>query len=112
MTAPSKRRTGLINHGAIAEIPAPYVAEMARSEALRIFGTEAYTGGYQVFTTIDSRLQVAANQAVSNGLEEYDQRHGFRGAEAHIDLAAIQTRERGTKHCPATARCPAWKPDW
>jgi penicillin-binding protein 1A len=74
-------------HGAIAEIPAPYVAEMVRSEALELLGMAAYEGGYKVVTTIDSRLQIAANQAVSSGLEEYDQRHGFRGPEAHIDLA-------------------------
>jgi penicillin-binding protein 1A len=73
-------------HGAIAEIPAPYVAEMVRTRSLQLLGSAAYTGGYQVVTTIDSRLQMAANRAVSQGLEEYDQRHGFRGAEAHIDL--------------------------
>jgi len=74
-------------HGAIAEISAPYVAEMVRVEALRLLGSKAYTGGYEVVTTINSRLQTAANLAVDKGLEEYDQRHGFRGAEAHIDLA-------------------------
>jgi len=77
-------------HGAIAEISAPYVAEMVRAQALELLGTEAYEGGYEVITTIDSRLQIAANQAVSNGLEEYDQRHGFRGPEAHVDLADRQ----------------------
>lgn len=74
-------------HGAIAEISAPYVAEMVRVEALRLLGSKAYTGGYEVVTTISSRLQTAANLAVDKGLEEYDQRHGFRGVEAHIDLA-------------------------
>ena len=78
-------------HGAIAEISAPYVAEMVRVAALEKLGTAAYEGGYEVVTTIDSRLQAAANRAVSNGLEEYDHRHGFRGPEAHIDLADKQT---------------------
>ncbi|MGD8346573.1 MAG: transglycosylase domain-containing protein, partial [Lysobacterales bacterium] len=73
-------------HGAIAEISAPYVAEMVRVQSLRLLGSEAYTGGYEVTTTIDSRLQTAANIAVSNGLEEYDQRHGYRGPEDHVDL--------------------------
>lgn len=73
-------------HGAIAEISAPYVAEMVRVRSLRLLGSKAYTGGYIVTTTIDSRLQTAANLAISNGLEEYDQRHGFRGPEAHVDL--------------------------
>ena len=34
-----------------------------------------------------SRFETACLAAVSNGLEEYDQRPGFRGAEAHVDLA-------------------------
>ena len=78
-------------HGAIAEISAPYVAEMVRATALNLLGMDAYEGGYVVVTTIDSRLQMAANQAVSTGLEEYDHRHGFRGSEAHVDLADKQT---------------------
>ena len=80
-------------HGAIAEISAPYVAEMVRVKALRLLGSKAYTGGYKVFTTIDSRLQTTANLAVDKGLEEYDQRHGFRGPEAHIDLADRHTTQ-------------------
>jgi penicillin-binding protein 1A len=60
---------------------------MVRAHAIELLGAEAYTGGYEVFTTIDSRLQTAANLAVARGLEEYDQRHGYRGPEAHIDLA-------------------------
>jgi len=73
-------------HGAVADISAPYVAEMVRAESLKLLGPEAYTGGYVVKTTIDSRLQAAASLAVDQGLEEYDQRHGFRGPEAHVDL--------------------------
>jgi len=78
-------------HGAIAEISAPYVAEMVRVKSLKLLGSRAYTGGYVVKTTINSRLQTAANLAVSNGLEEYDQRHGFRGPEAHVDMAEQTT---------------------
>jgi len=78
-------------HGAIAEISAPYVAEMVRVRALRMLGSEAYTGGFEVTTTIDSRLQSAANLAVANGLEEYDQRHGYRGPEAQIDLTGMNS---------------------
>ncbi len=84
-------------HGAIAEISAPYVAEMVRVKALRLLGSAAYTGGYIVVTTINSRLQTAANLAVSNGLEEYDQRHGFRGPEAHVDLAEEATKTDWTE---------------
>jgi penicillin-binding protein 1A len=91
--AASKEQDHAFYHGAIAEISAPYVAEMVRVKALRLLGSKAYTGGYKVFTTIDSRLQIAANLAVDKGLEEYDQRHGFRGPEAHIDLADRHTTQ-------------------
>ena len=36
----------------------------------------------------DSSDQIAANVAVRKGLVEYDRRHGWRGAEAHVDLPA------------------------
>jgi len=80
-------------HGATTEVSAPYLAEMVRKEMLARFGQSAYTGGYQVYTTIDSRLQATANQAVINGLEEYDQRHGYRGAEARYDLEQNNTTD-------------------
>ena len=91
--AASKEQDRAFYHGAIAEISAPYVAEMVRVKALRLLGSKAYTGNYIVITTIDSQLQTAANLAVDKGLEEYDQRHGFRGPEAHIDLAGRLTTE-------------------
>jgi len=71
-------------HGPAYEVEAPYVAEMARLEVLRRFGAKAETAGYKVFTTIDSRLQAAANRAVRLGLIEYDRRHGWRGPLAKL----------------------------
>jgi penicillin-binding protein 1A len=73
-------------HGATAEVSAPYVAEMVRARALDLLGPEAYTGGFEVLTTVDSRLQLAAQEAVETGLLEYDQRHGYRGPELQVDL--------------------------
>lgn len=78
-------------HGATTEISAPYLAEMVRKDMLARFGQAAYTGGYEVYTTINSSLQTVANQSVTDGLEEYDRRHGYRGAEAHINLSDNDT---------------------
>ncbi|HSM68215.1 MAG TPA: penicillin-binding protein 1A [Xanthomonadales bacterium] len=80
-------------HGATTEVSAPYLAEMVRREAIDLLGEEAYTGGYSVHTTIHSELQLAANKAVMAGLEEYDQRHGYRGAEAQVDLSDRRSTE-------------------
>lgn len=66
------------------ELDAPYVAEMARLEMLKLFGNAAYTEGYHVYTSVDSQLQLQANESVAKGLESYDIRHGYRGAEAHF----------------------------
>ncbi len=87
----SNARDKAFYHGATTEISAPYLAEMVRKEMLLKYGESAYTGGYEVYTTINSRFQVAANQAITKGLEEYDQRHGYRGAEAHFNLEDSST---------------------
>lgn len=78
-------------HGPTAEIEAPYVAEMARADALARFGESIYTAGYKVVTTIDSRLQRAANGALRVGLIEYDRRHGYRGPLAHAEIRRGQS---------------------
>lgn len=80
-------------HGATTQVSAPYLAEMVRKEMLARFGQAAYTGGFEVYTTINSRFQSTANRAVTDGLEEYDRRHGYRGAEAHFDLLEGNTTE-------------------
>ena len=71
-------------HGSSPELDAPYVAEMARAEMVGRFGSTAYTDGFRVYTTTSSKRQIAANQALVQGLIEYDQRHGYRGPEAHL----------------------------
>jgi penicillin-binding protein 1A len=68
-------------HGLEVQLYAPYVAEMVRATLLAQYGDVAYTQGYKVFTTIDSRLQAAANHALDKALLAYDQRHGYRGPE-------------------------------
>jgi penicillin-binding protein 1A len=78
-------------HGASIEVDAPYVAEMVRNDMQAKYGDAVYTAGYKVFTTIDSRLQAAAQVALRTGLLEYDIHHGFRGATAKIDMSKIVT---------------------
>jgi len=73
-------------HGSILDLNSPYVAEMARKHALSLFGNKAYTDGYTITTTIDSRLQSAAQAALRKGLMTYDKRHGYRGPELQLDL--------------------------
>lgn len=72
-------------HRQAIDIDAPHIAEMVRDFAIEQFGADAYTVGYSVITTIDSKLQQAANAAVVGSLKAYDRRHGYRGAEMTVE---------------------------
>jgi penicillin-binding protein 1A len=74
-----------------AELDAPFVGEMVRAELVERFGEDIYTSGLRVYTTVDSRLQHAATQALQNGLLDYDQRHGYRGPIRRLQLPAEMT---------------------
>ncbi|MDO9424619.1 MAG: penicillin-binding protein 1A [Methylobacter sp.] len=60
------------------EISALYLAEMVRQKIFELYGEQAYTSGLKVYTTINGTLQTAANQALTDTLHAYDERHGYR----------------------------------
>jgi len=74
------------DHGSQFQLEADYVGEMVRAEMVARFGDVATTAGLKVTTTIDSRLQAAANRAMRENLVAYDERHGYRGALAQVEL--------------------------
>ena len=82
-------------HVPTPEVSAPYIAEMARAEMVGRYGSEAYTEGFRVTTTVPSDLQELANTAVHEGLIAYDQRHGYRGPESRLPgkTLAVWTQE-------------------
>jgi penicillin-binding protein 1A len=73
-------------HGHRVEVPAPYLAEMVRAYMVERFGSDAYTAGYRVVTTLRDAYQPAAQEALQAGLNDYDRRHGYRKPEAHHEL--------------------------
>ncbi|HNI38087.1 MAG TPA: transglycosylase domain-containing protein, partial [Pseudomonadales bacterium] len=80
-------------HGLKTDVDSPYIAEMARQFAVEKLGSDAYNNGYIVRTTIDSHLQLSAQQAIWNGAVEYDQRHGYRGAEKHFPAPPLPNQQ-------------------
>ncbi|MFZ2312848.1 MAG: penicillin-binding protein 1A [Methylobacter sp.] len=66
------------------EISAPYLAEMVRQKILELYGDQAYTSGFKVYTSISGPLQTAANKALENTLHAYDERHGYRSKHRSI----------------------------
>ncbi|WP_292959271.1 penicillin-binding protein 1A [Neptuniibacter sp. UBA6509] len=73
-------------HTSDIELRAFYVAEMVRKSLYEQYGENLYTDGYVVHTTLKSNLQKTANEAVSNGLIAYSERHGYLGAEDNWDI--------------------------
>ena len=57
---------------------APWVTDVVRVQAERA-GVNVATGGYRIQTTIDPALQQSAQRALSAGIDEIEQRPGFRG---------------------------------
>lgn len=72
-------------HGAQIEVYAPYLGEMVRHWMVSKYGrTVAYSSGFNVYTTVPSHLQIAAQQAVATNIYNYDLRHGYRGPEQQL----------------------------
>lgn len=69
-------------------IHAEFINEMVRQFAFDLVGESAYTRGLVVTTTIKSKPQEAAYQALRRGVLDYERRQAFRGPEALVELPA------------------------
>lgn len=72
---------------------ANYVAEMVRRWLYKQHGAKTYTHGYDVYTTINSKRQRAADRALRRDLLDYDRRHAWHGPEAHLDDGTLKDRQ-------------------
>jgi len=94
-------------YGQVVEVDADYVAEMVRREMIERFGNAAYNDGYVVYTTVDSKQQQAARDALLAGLRTYDWRHGWRGPERRLAPREGETEdETGSRWRDALAQMP------
>ncbi len=78
------------------EAVAPHYLEHVRRTILGDWGEgQLYKGGLDIYTPLDPVLQRYAQEAVRQGLVEYDRRHGYRGVLDHLehvqDAAVRQT---------------------
>ena len=67
---------------------ADYVAEMIRQTMYNRYQDDIYSNGLKVYTTLHKKDQDIANLALIQGVEDYDHRHGYRGAEGSIKLSS------------------------
>ncbi len=99
-------------HAPRVELHAPYVSEMIRVKMVNRYGPAAYTDGYKVVTTVDSRLQRSATRALRTALLEYDRRHGYRGPVARGLLDGLQADQNGQYSASELAALFAGRPNY
>jgi penicillin-binding protein 1A len=67
---------------------AEYFSEEVRRYIFDNYGEKKlYEGGLSVRTTLDPKIQVAARQSMINGLVNFDEGQGYRGAMTKIDIS-------------------------
>ncbi|MDD5329481.1 MAG: penicillin-binding protein 1A [Sulfuricella sp.] len=71
-----------------ADVNADFVAEMVRQAMFERYHEAIYSTGMRVYTTLRKADQDAANQALRQGVLDYDRRHGYRGPEGFAELPA------------------------
>jgi len=88
---------------------ADFFVEEARRQARANpeFGDQLNAGGFYMRTTLDPTLQTAARDALMRGLENYDRRHGWRGAWGTTDFAEGWQAEALKQTVPPERR--AWE---
>ncbi len=74
-------------------IHAEFATEMARQIAAERFPDDVYTRGLRVYTTIVKDDQDAAYTSLRRGVLDYDRRHGYRGAEAYVNLGDTKSEQ-------------------
>jgi penicillin-binding protein 1A len=88
---------------------APYFVEDVRLFLEKKYGTEVVQEkGLRVYTTLNVRLQRRAEQALRNGLQAFDKRHGWRGPVENI-LKNPPTLPDGLLATLETYSHPDWK---
>ena len=73
------------------DLDADYVAEIVRQSLFELYQESIYSSGLKVYTTIYKANQEAANNAVLQGILEYQRRQGYVKAEKTIDLTQLKS---------------------
>ncbi|RYE06111.1 MAG: penicillin-binding protein 1A [Rickettsiaceae bacterium] len=68
-------------------ISAQYYAEAVREEIIKLVGKEEfYTGGLTIITSLNSKIQDDARNALRKGIRDFDTKKGYRGPIANIKI--------------------------
>jgi penicillin-binding protein 1A len=73
---------------------APYFIELLRQQLEQKFGNKLYTSGYRIYSTVDLKMQQAAEKALANGITIIEKRRkpGIQASLVAIDLRSGHIR--------------------
>ena len=91
----SKKLINIRKSSGIDEGYAPYFTEEVRKILIKNekIGSKLYTNGYSVRTTLDPSIQLKAEEALIEGLENLDKRQGWRGPISNFNLLDFKNEE-------------------
>lgn len=89
----------LVDESDLNHLASPYFVEHVRKVATKRYGNrDLFKGGLRFYSTLDTRMQAAAEAAVKKGLESLDRRLGFRGPIGTVAQAARGAWTGGPAH--------------
>ena len=89
----------LVDDSDLNQLASPYFVEHVRQLATKRYGNrDLFRGGLKFYSTLDTRMQAAAESALRHGLEALDRKLGFRGPIGTIASAARTTWSGGPAH--------------
>ncbi|MBL0213714.1 MAG: PBP1A family penicillin-binding protein [Myxococcales bacterium] len=89
----------LVDESDLNHLASPYFVETIRQIATKKYGNhDLFKGGLKFYSTLDTRMQMAAENALRRGLEGLDRRLGFRGPIGTLAQSLRGTWTGGPAH--------------
>ena len=89
----------LVDESDLNHLASPYFVETVRQIATKRYGNnDLFKGGLKFYSTLDTTMQTAAENALRRGLESLDRRLGFRGPIGSVGQAARGRWTGGPAH--------------
>lgn len=103
------KQTPLVTSPQTNETQLSHVTEQIRQEAAAIIGEQAQVGGFHIYSTVDAKLQRAAEAAVRKRLSEVEQRPGYphQTFALYRDILDEIKKRIASKVMPASTPRPA-----
>lgn len=87
MREASEREIVLKSQDDSNEVKASFFSDSVKKELTNLYGSDnVFENGYVIRTTLDPKIQNIAVRALEAGIEEYDRKHGYRGALGKITV--------------------------